>query len=474
MNILLNDRILKILFSSILFTILINLPENEIFNAKVIRTIAVSVFIFSLWISEALPIPVTSLLPLVMMPLFDIADISQISKNYGNKVIFLMLSGFILATAIAKWGLNKRIALNILKITNKSHSHLILGFMIATASLSMWISNTATAAMLLPIALSVIATLNQKEKNFNQFAKILVLAIAYSASIGGMATIIGTPTNALFVSYIHDQFSYDFSFISWMIMFLPLSVILILLMWLYLAFCQKNIKINISKGSEFIDSELKKLGKITYEEKNIIIIFALIAIGWIVRSYLPINISDTSIGIAGIMFLFILPTKNSKNPILEWKDASKISWGTLLLFGGGISIAKSLDQSGIISIIGDCISTWSGNNILLAVAISLAVTIFLTEFLGNSALISVMIPILFAVAVGLGLGDSLEKQFMIVLPSIIAGSCAFMLPMATPPNAIIFSSNFIKISEMVKIGFFANVFSAITILLYFQLLTYFI
>ena len=466
MNILLNNRILKILFSIILFLLLLNLPNNKTFTPEIINVIAVSVFIFSLWITEALPIPVTSLFPLFMMPLFGIMEVGDVSKNYGNKIIFLFLSGLILAIAISKWNLSKRIALYILKFTSRSISGVMLGFMIATAFLSMWISNTATTMMMLPIAMSVIHVLNKQDQKFDVFAKYLLIAIAYSASIGGMATLIGTPPNAIFASYASESVNYEFQFMEWFNMFFPLVVILILLMWLYLKNFMGKINADMSDTHKFISEEFKKLGKITYEEINVLIVFAIIACGWIFKSYLPFKIHDSSIGIMGISLLFALPNKKRDDAILNWEDAREISWGTLLLFGGGISIAKALESSGIITILGDYISIWSGGSVLIAIIIALFLTIYLTEFIGNAALIAIMIPIL--VEIGLNM-SGVEGQFDIVLPAVIACSCAFMLPMSTPPNAIIFSSKLIKISEMAKVGFLANLFVGLVVLGYFRL-----
>lgn len=466
MNILLNNRILKILFSIILFLLLLNLPSNKTFTPEIINVIAVSVFIFSLWITEALPIPVTSLFPLFMMPLFGIMEVGDVSKNYGNKIIFLFLSGLILAIAISKWNLSKRIALYILKFTSRSISGVMLGFMIATAFLSMWISNTATTMMMLPIAMSVIHVLNKQDQKFDVFAKYLLIAIAYSASIGGMATLIGTPPNAIFASYASESVNYEFQFMEWFNMFFPLVVILILLMWLYLKNFMGKINADMSDTHKFISEEFKKLGKITYEEINVLIVFAIIACGWIFKSYLPFKIHDASIGIMGISLLFALPNKKRDDAILNWEDAREISWGTLLLFGGGISIAKALESSGIITILGDYISIWSGGSVLIAIIMALFLTIYLTEFIGNAALIAIMIPIL--VEIGLNM-SGVEGQFDIVLPAVIACSCAFMLPMSTPPNAIIFSSKLIKISEMAKVGFLANLFVGLVVLGYFRL-----
>jgi len=342
----------------------------------------------------------------------------------------------------------------------------MLGFIISTSFLSMWISNTATTMMMLPIAMSVITVLGRQGDQFKVFSKYLLISIAYSASIGGMATLIGTPPNAIFAAYSSESLNYDFEFIAWFKMFFPLVVILILLMWLYLKTLGGKVQADLTQGQKFINDELKKLGKITYEEINVLIVFAIIACGWIFKSYLPVKIHDASIGIMGISLLFFLPNKDKTDVILNWEDAKDISWGTLLLFGGGISIAKALESSGIITILGDYISVWSGGSIIVAIVIALFLTIYLTEFIGNAALIAIMIPIL--VEIGLNM-SGVEGKFDVVLPAVIACSCAFMLPMSTPPNAIIFSSKFIKISEMARIGFLANIFAGLVILAYFRL-----
>lgn len=466
MNILLNNRILKILFCFFILIIGLNIPSNGALNQEMVKVIAASMFIFALWITEALPIPVTSLFPLFIMPLFGIMEVGDVSKNYGGKIIFLFLSGLILAIAISKWHLSKRIALHILKFTSKSISGIMLGFMITTAFLSMWISNTATTVMMLPIALSVITVIGGNEENAQKFGKYLLIAIAYSASIGGMATVIGTPPNAIFTSFASETLNYEFNFVTWFKMFFPLVVILIFLMWLYLKTLSGKLTGNLEGGKDFVNKKLQELGKITYEEINVLIVFCLIAGGWIFKSYLPVKIHDTSIGIMGISLLFILPNKNKQDTILNWEDAREISWGTLLLFGGGISIAKALESCGVINILGNYISMWSKSDILIATIIALFLTIFLTEFIGNAALIAIMIPIL--IEVGLKIGGT-SQQFTIVLPAVIACSCAFMLPMSTPPNAIIFSSKMIKISEMVKVGLLANIFAGLVILLYFKI-----
>jgi len=451
-------RILAVLAA---FFITLNLPEHGEFTQSIYNALAVAVLIFGFWVTEALPIPVTSLLPLFLLPFFGITDINQTAANYGNKIIFLFLSGFILALAISKWGLNKRIALNILKLTGTSMSGIIFGFMLATAFLSMWISNTATTVMMLPIALSVLVVLKTQNKDFDLFAKILLISLAYAASIGGIATIIGTPPNAILVSYLDSTLDYEFHFVTWFKLFAPLSIILLIIIWAYLTFfCLKNIDLNTKKERSFIQTEINKLGKMSFEEKSVLIVFLLIAFSWIFKAYFPFEISDVSIGIVGVSLLFIIPAKNKKF-LLNWEDTKELSWGTLILFGGGLALAKGLESSGVIMILGEYIQALSQGSLLIALIISIFFAIFLTEFMSNLALTAIFIPILAVISI-----NYTGSPFSLTLPATIAASCAFMLPMSTPPNAIVFSSGHIQIKDMVKAGFVANLLAFATILAY--------
>jgi len=451
--------------SIILSLIIYNLPANEIFNQKILTTLAIATLIFSFWITETLPIPITSLLPLILLPSFNLMNINEVSENYSNKIIFLFLSGFILALAISKWNLNKRIALNILRLTGSSPKGILLGFMISTAIISMWISNTATTIMMLPIALSIITIIKKQSKETDKFAKILLLAIAYSASIGGIATIIGTPPNAILIAYLNEALNYDFLFSEWFILFFPLSALLLISTWLYFIFFKLDkIKVKTRKEGNFIKEELIKLGKITYQEKIVCSIFLLVSLSWMFKTYFPFEISDVAIGLIGSAALFIIPSKKENDFILNWNDCKEISWGTLLLFGGGLSLASAMEQSGFVEIIGNYIKNFANHKFIIIVFVTVLITMLFTEFMSNLALTAILIPVLTVISMNIT-GSPLSLS----LPATIAASTAFILPMSTPPNAIIFSSGYIKINDMIKTGIFANIICLFLIIIYTKL-----
>jgi sodium-dependent dicarboxylate transporter 2/3/5 len=459
------DRNKIIILTSFLFSLfIINYPFETSLESHTLGAMAVASFMFSMWVTESLPIPITSLIPLIAFPLLGVLDIDETAKNYANKIIFLFLSGFLVAIAMQKWGLSKRISLNILKFTGNSSKGIILGFMIATSFLSMWISNTATTIMMLPIAFSILQTIkNQDSKDFKKFAKVLLIAIAYSASIGGIATIIGTPPNAIFVSYLNEALNYDFHFSTWFKLFFPLSMIILTVMFFYLtSIVLRHNKIDTHTESGLIKKELKKLGKISFEEKAVTLVFLGISLSWVFKNLFPFEIDDSSIGILGCIFLFLIPCSKQKGFLLSWKEDSKlVSWGTLLLFGGGLTLAKGLEAGGVIEIIGNFVQAYSAENLTYGIIAAILIAIFATEFMSNIALTAVIVPIL--VAISLNFSGS---PFTLSLPATVAASCAFMLPMATPPNAIIFSSKQIKIKDMIKIGFSANLISFAIILVY--------
>ena len=428
-------------------------------NKELSTTVAIAILMFSWWISEALPIPITALLPICLFPIFDIMPIDEVTKYYSNKIIFLMLSGFLLGLILQKWQLNYRIALNILKFTGQNPAGIILGFMISTAFLSMWISNTASTLIMLPIALSFLKIINKKDNNF---AIILMLAIAYSASIGGISTIIGTPTNAILVSFLSEIYDIEFSFSKWLLTFLPLTIILLLIIWLYFVFIKlPNIKLDQNFGSNFIANKLKELGKITYEEKAIIIIFFALALSWIFKSHFPFKISDSAIGLIFTSLFFIIPAKKNKKTLLEWKDTKDLSWGTLILFGGGLALAKGLEKTGVINLISDGFILLDIKYYLIALILVTLTAVFLTEFMSNLALITILAPILMILSFNFG-----SSPTTLAIPATIAASCAFMLPMATPPNAIVFASGYLHVKDMIKCGIFANLIAVLVIVFY--------
>ena len=445
-------------------------PDDLEFQGKAILACASWIAIW--WVTEPIPIAATSLLPIIIFPLSGGLDIKTTTAAFGHKYVFLFIGSFILAIAIQKWKLHKRIALNIINQVGVNKSNIILGFMTATAFLSMWISNTATSVMILPVGLAIISQLkddpNTPENENSLFGKALMLAIAYSASIGGMATIIGTPPNMIFAGVIKESYNIEISFFDWFKFGLPLSIFFLFICWFYLTkiafkFKQKEF----SAGKEEIVSQLKGLGKISYEEKTILIVFILTALAWISRSYILVkiipNLDDTIIAVISAIVLFILPSKKStiKNKltkIVDWEDAMKLPWGILLLFGAGMALAQGFDSSGLAIWIGNQLTYLSDVPLVILLLILIASVNFLTEVTSNMATTAMLLPILVSLAVVLDL-----HPYYLLVSATLAASCAFMLPVATPPNTVVFGSGLLKIEDMFKKGLWLNLISIITL-----------
>ena len=415
------------------------------------------------WITEAVPIYVTALIPIILFPLSGGLELKQTTAAYGHKFVFLFVGGFILAIAIEKWKLHKRIALNIIGLVGTKKSNIILGFMIATAFLSMWISNTATAVMILPVGLAIISQLKDNPKTIENenlvFGKTLMLAIAYSASIGGMATLIGTPPNLVLAGVIKTSYNIEINFLQWMSFGLPISIFLLFICWKYLtSVAYKFDNQNFDSGMNEINDQLKSLGKISYEEKSVMIIFIATALAWITQSfvikkYIP-EIDDTIIAIIAAVTLFILPNKKGDKKLLAWEDAVKLPWGILLLFGGGMALAKGFDSSGLAIWIGSQMSFFDTIPLLALLLFLVAMVNFLTEITSNLATTAMLLPVLVALAETIGV-----NPYYLLIGATVAASCAFMLPVATPPNAVVFGSKILKIDDMIKKGFWMNLIS---------------
>ena len=415
------------------------------------------------WITEAVPIYVTALIPIILFPLSEGLELKQTTAAYGHKFVFLFVGGFILAIAIEKWKLHKRIALNIIGLVGTKKSNIILGFMIATAFLSMWISNTATAVMILPVGLAIISQLKDNPKTIENenlvFGKTLMLAIAYSASIGGMATLIGTPPNLVLAGVIKTSYNIEINFLQWMSFGLPISIFLLFICWKYLtSVAYKFDNQNFDSGMNEINDQLKSLGKISYEEKSVMIIFIATALAWITQSfvikkYIP-EIDDTIIAIIAAVTLFILPNKKGDKKLLAWEDAVKLPWGILLLFGGGMALAKGFDSSGLAIWIGSQMSFFDAIPLLALLLFLVAMVNFLTEITSNLATTAMLLPVLVALAETIGV-----NPYYLLIGATVAASCAFMLPVATPPNAVVFGSKILKIDDMIKKGFWMNLIS---------------
>ncbi len=464
------NKIAALLAGPLLFVLILLLGNS---SSVQIRMLAIAAWMLSWWITQAVPIGVTALLPLVLFPLCGIESFKLTAVNYSRPVIFLFLGGFILGLAIEKWYLHKRIAINLLRISGSKPSSILLGFMAATALLSMWISNTATTVMMLPIGLSVIALLKNSiddGKDGKNFALTLLLGLAYSANIGGMATLIGTPPNLVLAGIVQEQLQTEITFINWLGFALPLVILLLVLAYLVNTYFIYPVKIKKLAGArELIDREWKKLGKPSTGEKRVIAIFTATALMWIFRSPLSRlpgleNISDPMIAVIASVLLFAFPAGKNNGRLLEWEDTTRLPWGIILLFGGGLALAKGLEVTRIINLIGDWISQSNIDILFVLILVVAAFSIFLTEIMSNVALVTVFIPISLIIAKSFNV-----PELQLAIPLTLGASCAFMLPIATPPNAIVFASKKIKMQEMIRAGFVLNFISLLVISLYVYL-----
>ena len=426
-------------------------------------TAGVTILMTIWWISEAIPIYATGFIPIILFPLLGLFELKIVASSYAHPLVLLFLGGFIIASAMEGCGLHKRIALKILSLAGTSPSKIIAGFMFTTALLSMWVSNTASTIMMLPIATSVIAFFSrQKNIENNRFSKPLLLSIAYSASIGGAATLIGTPTNIMLASILSDTYNYEISFIDWFIVGLPVTLVLIPLVWFFLNKIIFKVPSDNSRALETTLFKMKKeMGTATLKEKIVAIVFLLTAILWIFRktlnSYFNLSLNDTSIGILGALLLFIIPS-GSNERACNWKTANQIPWGVLFLVGGGIALSKAIKESGLAEWIGSFSNYLYGLDVYVLILISVALIILLTELNSNTATVATFSPILIIFAIGLEV-----NPLFFVIPTTIAASCAFMLPIATPPNAVVFGSGKVNINDMIKAGFILNIISVFVV-----------
>ncbi|HVS16102.1 MAG TPA: DASS family sodium-coupled anion symporter [Thermoanaerobaculia bacterium] len=450
---------------------------------------AVGVLMAVLWLTEGLPIPATALLPLALIPLLTGGEVGirEVSEPYAHELIFLFMGGFMLALAMQKWGLHRRIALRIILAVGDRPATVVLGFMLASALLSMWISNTATVVMMLPIALSVIelvrdrlladreeagsAVIDSIEAGEFHFAIALLLGTAYAASIGGMATLIGTPPNLMMAAFVNDNFEREISFAGWLPMGLPFVMVMLPIGWLLLTRLVYPIRVReIPGGRQMIRRELERCGPMSRPERLVLAVFAVAASLWVLRAWLagieiagarPFSgLSDTGIAIAAALLLFAIPVDLREGRfLLDWPQAVKLPWGILLLFGGGLSLAAAVRSSGVDQFVGDGIARVAHVPPLVMVALVAGVVILLTELTSNTATTATFLPIAAATADGLGM-----DPLLLVIPTAMAASCAFMMPVATPPNAIVFGSGELTILQMCRAGLWLNAISLVVIL----------
>lgn len=431
----------------ILFVIILFSPvEGLSFEAKVV--LGAALWMGSWWVTEAIPIYVTALLPLVIFPLLNVTALGKTSMFYADRIVFLLLGGFFLAGAIERSNLHQRFAFNILKIFGTNPKRIVAAFIIITGGLSAWMSNTATTAMMLPIAIAVIGSINTPEKG--RFGVCLMLSVAYAASIGGIATLIGTSPNAIFASLSKSLVDVDVSFGEWMLVGIPVSAISLLIMWLYMVnFGVKIGNISISGERDLIIKKLSEIGNMTRDEKIVASVFAITVVAWITRGlvwgkFFPL-VDDSTIAIMAAISLFLLPSSKNKR-LLGWETAMRIPWGVLLLIGGGLALAGGFTITGLDEWMSGQLTFLVGWHYLLIILVLVSVVIF-AEFLSNTATAALLIPVAAALAPSLGI-----SPLLLMAPVAVAASYGFILPSSTPANAIVLSSGYVTAKKMARVG----------------------
>jgi sodium-dependent dicarboxylate transporter 2/3/5 len=461
-----------------LFFILVLMPAPEGMPPEAQHVAAVAALMAVFWMTEAIPIPATALLPILLYPVLGVMPGAQVTLSYANHLIYLFFGGFLIAVTMEKWNLHRRIALHTIRVIGVTPDRIILGFMVATGFLSMWISNTAASMMMVTIAMAVMGQVKSgirsdpaleadvRVGHFN-FGAALMLGIAYSASIGGVATLVGTPTNAVFAGVVESTFGITISLVDWMKIGFPLAVIMLGITWYLLVKVVYPSEIaHLPGGRETIRRELGLLGKMGKEEKMVFGVFTLVAGLWILRGFIEVEalafVEDSTIAIGGAVLLFILPSNLKKREfLLDWDTAVKIPWDILLLFGGGFALASGFSDSGLTTYMAGKLSMLEGTSIYLIIPAIACMIIFLTELTSNTATNSIMLPIMAALA-----GAMMIHPFGLMITTTIAASFAFMLPVATPPNAIVFGSRQVTINQMMKAGLWLNLVGILLISLF--------
>lgn len=462
----LTSRQLIIILTFLAALILPIIIPSHIIEPHQLIILIMTIWMVLWWACEIVSIPITSLIPLIILPLYSVEPLKSVASHYAHPLIFLFLGGFIIAASMERWNLHKRIALHIIYFIGRDANTIIGGFMISTAFLSMWISNTATTVMMLPIGLAIISLIKESEKlsasnaKFKTFSTALMLSIAYAANIGGTATLIGTPPNTILAAFLVDHYQLHIGFAEWIIVGLPFACVMLFISWLALT---KILFVNhlgaLPTTRKYIHKELKSLGPLSYEEKWIAIIFSIVALLWMVRPVLDqwighlLSLNDTSIVLSGVLILSLIPSQqHKKTNIIDWPSIVKmIPWGILLLFGGGLTIAYNLSNTSLVQNIGDVISSHSSLYWWVALLLITAIILLFTELMSNMALTTVFLPIAAVIALNFN-----HSPITFLVPITIAASCAFMMPVATPPNAIVFGSGHVLMKHMIKAGLLLN------------------
>ena len=451
----------------LLMLALLLLPLPDGMSEAGLRVAAVATLMAVWWLTEAIPIPATALLPVALFPVLGVMSGADITRAYGHHLIYLFLGGFLIAVTMEKWNLHHRIALHTIRLVGVTPRRIILGFMLATAFLSMWVSNTATTMMMVTIAVAVLHEITQQMEDGpggRQFGVSLMLGIGYAASIGGVATLIGTPPNAIFAGVVEKTYGYSISFLDWMSFGLPLAMVMLVITWLYLTRVAFRGEIaQLPGGQAFIHDQLARLGPMTREEKRVALVFFTVAALWVLRGlYQPASlhmVKDSTIAIAGALLLFMIPVNLKKREfLLDWQTAVTIPWDIIILFGGGFALAQGFQDSGLTGWLAERLTVLQGTELVLVIGAIVLLVIFLTEVTSNTATASLLLPVMGALAAALEV-----HPFGAMVAAVIAASFAFMLPVATPPNAIVFSSRYVTIPQMAKAGVWLNLIGVVLI-----------
>ncbi|WP_455207501.1 SLC13 family permease [Kaarinaea lacus] len=469
-----NRQTLGLFLGPLLFALLLLLPVPAGLTDTGMAVAAVAALMAVWWVSEAVPIPATALLPIALFPFLGVMKSQQVTGAYANHLIYLFMGGFMIAVTMEKWQLHKRIALHTIKLVGVSPRRIVLGFMLATAFLSMWISNTATAMMMVTIGLAVIRQIKSSlpepaldDAAAFPFGTALMLGIAYAASIGGVATLIGTPPNAILAGVVEKTYGISIGFADWMLFALPLSIAMLLLTWYYLVhFVYRGDMLELPGGKQAVDQALLQLGSIKKQEKRVLVVFICVASAWILRSVINVDalamVTDSSIAMLGALALFVIPSDFSKREfLLDWNTAVKIPWDIIILFGGGFALAEGFNSSGLTLWVANQLTVLEGIHIVFLVAMIVLLVIFLTEVTSNTATASLLLPIMGALAVAMNI-----HPLATMIAVALAASYAFMLPVATPPNAIVFASRAVTIPQMARAGFALNLLGVLLITLF--------
>lgn len=454
-----------------LFVLLVLLEPPPGMAPEAMHVAALATLMAVWWITEAIPIPATALLPIVLLPLLGVMEPAAVTASYGHHLIFLFMGGFFIAVTIQRWNLHRRIALHTIRLVGVTPRLIVLGFMLATAFLSMWISNTATTMMMFTIGLAVVNHVSTllEERGLDvgpghfRFATSLMLGIAYASSIGGIATLIGTPPNAVFAGVIEETHGLHVTFAGWMMFALPLSIVMLAITWWYLtAVAFPSETGELPGGRELINRELEQLGPMSSQEKSVLAVFTAVAFAWIFHGLvdLPFGmINDSTIAIAGALLLFVIPADLKKGEfLLDWRTAVKIPWDIIILFGGGFALASAFATSGLTEWMAGELGLLVGVGLLVLVFTVVLLVVFLTEITSNTATATLLLPVMGALALALDV-----HPLALMAATALAASFAFMLPVATPPNAIVFSSRYVTIGQMALAGVWLNLIGCVLI-----------